>query len=489
MIFYKRFNPSLLSQGQKISSTSLSYKLLISKGVLFTFVLFNFYLLLVCLILLFINNNLYAATTHSVTNLSSSLCTAVAFDAQSAVPYAGTQDNGSYTITDNQQTILLENNAWKAIPFNYTVTANTVLRFSFKSTVEGEEHAIGFDSDLAISDAYRFKLFGTQAIGNAVGDYDNYSNIGNYTTYTIPVGQYYTGGMNYLFFVTDYDLTPVLGDAYFSNIVVFEDENGNGINDECPVPCANNQPLVNLGNPSDTDASGDGYKSNLVINETDSYTNTSGTLQTINFEGFNFFAKHEGDPVTPFIVKVNGDNDFTVVAIGTTRNSTTYSIGENNFNFKDGGASYILNDNETIAIGFLDANADGTGGGISSVIPNNTGTPADEIWYTGGTQGTMSGSVVEGAAPVAGSNTFDLFRSYHFNIDYCVGVAAEEEHCEETCIANAIQRVGSGNANNPQNYQTQEDNVVVTISTDTGEFVYGTVHNFNVTESAAGQGT
>ncbi len=36
-----------LSKGQKISSTSLSYKLLISKGVLFTFVLFNFYLLLI----------------------------------------------------------------------------------------------------------------------------------------------------------------------------------------------------------------------------------------------------------------------------------------------------------------------------------------------------------------------------------------------------------------------------------------------------------
>ena len=40
---YLKFN---FSNGEKISSTSLNYKLLVNKGVLFTFVLFNFYLLL-----------------------------------------------------------------------------------------------------------------------------------------------------------------------------------------------------------------------------------------------------------------------------------------------------------------------------------------------------------------------------------------------------------------------------------------------------------
>ncbi len=44
--FMKNLNCNL-SKGQKISSTSLSYKLLTNKGVLFTFVLFNFYLLLI----------------------------------------------------------------------------------------------------------------------------------------------------------------------------------------------------------------------------------------------------------------------------------------------------------------------------------------------------------------------------------------------------------------------------------------------------------
>ncbi|MEM6804197.1 MAG: carbohydrate-binding protein, partial [Bacteroidota bacterium] len=45
--------------------------------------------------------------------------------------YAGNQDKGSSSILDQQKTIFLENNAWKAIPFSYNITPNTRIDFDF----------------------------------------------------------------------------------------------------------------------------------------------------------------------------------------------------------------------------------------------------------------------------------------------------------------------------------------------------------------------
>ena len=73
-----------------------------------------------------------------------------------------------------------------------------------------------------------------------------------------------------------------------------------------------------------------------------------------------------------------------------------------------------MNAGETIAVGFLDANADGSGGGSGAVIPFDSG--GDAIWYTGSTSGSGSGSVTVGSAPTAGSLTYNMSRSYHFNI-------------------------------------------------------------------------
>ncbi len=150
-----------------------------------------------------------------------------------------------------------------------------------------------------------------------------------------------------------------------------------------------------LGNASSTNASADGWKSNLVINETDIYTNNSGSTEQITIDQFSFYARQEGDPVTPFVVRVNSDNNFTVLAIGTTRASTAYNVGQNNVAFKDGGATITVNNGDKIATGFLDANADGSGGSVGSVIPFD-GTSPDQIWYTGGAASTNSGSVSEG---------------------------------------------------------------------------------------------
>ncbi|MFK7920657.1 MAG: T9SS type A sorting domain-containing protein [Bacteroidia bacterium] len=146
-------------------------------------------------------------------------CPSIDFNSYTINSYGGTQDAGSSAIQDAGATLLLQNNAWKSITYNYTVTANTVVEFDFRSTLQGEIHGIAFDNDNAISSNLTFKVHGTQNWGFT--DYDNYSPTG-WTTYVIPVGSFYTGSFNRLCFVADHDASPSNGNAYFRNVKVYE---------------------------------------------------------------------------------------------------------------------------------------------------------------------------------------------------------------------------------------------------------------------------
>lgn len=126
-------------------------------------------------------------------------------------------DDGNYSVLDNA-TVLLEDNTWRSIPFNYTVTANTVLEFEFRSTSEGEIHGIGFDTDATTASGATFKVHGTQNWG--ITNYDNYSGT-NWVSYSIPVGDFYTGTFNRLFFSNDNDAGSG-NNSYFRNVMVHE---------------------------------------------------------------------------------------------------------------------------------------------------------------------------------------------------------------------------------------------------------------------------
>ncbi|MEO0471964.1 MAG: T9SS type A sorting domain-containing protein, partial [Bacteroidota bacterium] len=146
-------------------------------------------------------------------------CPTIDFSATSVGAYGAGQDNGSSSVQDAGATLFLQNNAWKSISLNYSVTANTVLEFDFRSTLQGEIHGIGFDNDDNISSNLTFKVHGTQAWG--ITNYDNYSG-SSWTSYTIPVGDFYTGNYNRLFFVADHDASPGNGNAYFRNVKIYE---------------------------------------------------------------------------------------------------------------------------------------------------------------------------------------------------------------------------------------------------------------------------
>ncbi len=134
--------------------------------------------------------------------------------------YGAGQDIGSYQLLNNSTELRIQNNAWKAITLNYTVTANTMLEVEFGSTVEGEVHGIGFDNDNNISANRTFKLHGFQAWG--ILNYDTYPGDRTWRKFVIPVGQFYTGAFDRLFFVADNDSGTRTGDSYFRKIKIYE---------------------------------------------------------------------------------------------------------------------------------------------------------------------------------------------------------------------------------------------------------------------------
>jgi photosystem II stability/assembly factor-like uncharacterized protein len=163
-------------------------------------------------------------------------CPAINFNNVTFSSHGGSQDgSGSFVqVQDGGSTVFLSNNAWKSFAFNYTVTENTYLRFDFRSTEEGEGHAIGFASNATevINDQI-FQLYGSQdatQYGTNVS-YENYSGT-DWKTYVIPVGSWFTGTFDRIFFVNDNDANQSVGNSYFRNVRVYD---GNCLIGEEPV--------------------------------------------------------------------------------------------------------------------------------------------------------------------------------------------------------------------------------------------------------------
>ena len=117
--------------------------------------------------------------------------------------------------------MVLDGNAWKKIAFPYAVTVDSVLEFDFSSTREGEIHGIGFDTDDVLSPDRTFELFGSQTWG--LQNYATYVDPpGGVAHYVIPVGTFYTGAFDRLFFVNDHDTGAPKGNGTFSNVKVYE---------------------------------------------------------------------------------------------------------------------------------------------------------------------------------------------------------------------------------------------------------------------------
>ncbi|QDV10020.1 Soluble aldose sugar dehydrogenase YliI precursor [Planctomycetes bacterium Poly30] len=187
---------------------------------------------------------------------------------------------------------------------------------------------------------------------------------------------------------------------------------------------------VRLGNDVAAAAAVDGWESNMLVNESDLFTNDTGASASVRVEAFRFFAQNTSAPVTPFVVEVLGNDDFVVRAIGATRLPADYRAGMNALPFgtqsdPDGVPTIDVAPGVVLATGFLDATAtggsSGGGSGPGSVIPFCLCNEADTIWYTGGPTGSDSGRVSLGAPPMPGTNLITNFaREYAYTVDLVV---------------------------------------------------------------------
>ena len=148
-------------------------------------------------------------------------CETINFSNTVVSGFGGGQDQGTFEVQENGTALKITNNAWKATPYAYTLTSNTILEFEFKSDIQGEYHGIGMAMGSQWVPERAFSLYGTQDVAGDIADFDNYSG-SDYVSYTIPIGQYYTGAVNQIFYLADHDASPFNGTSYFRNVRIYE---------------------------------------------------------------------------------------------------------------------------------------------------------------------------------------------------------------------------------------------------------------------------
>ncbi|GLS25044.1 reprolysin-like metallopeptidase [Marinibactrum halimedae] len=104
------------------------------------------------------------------------------------------------TFTANDCTIELNGNIWRATTETFTVSASSRLEFDFSSNEIGEIHGIGLTQGSGASSNRVFKLAGSQNYG-----IDDFTYNGGTQSFSIPVGQYFTGSGFRLILVSDDD--------------------------------------------------------------------------------------------------------------------------------------------------------------------------------------------------------------------------------------------------------------------------------------------
>jgi uncharacterized repeat protein (TIGR03806 family) len=239
------------------------------------------------------------------------ICQEYVFDFNNLLPYGG-QDNGVATVLSNGSELLIEDNAWKAVPFDYMITENTLLDFEFRSNEEAEMHVIGFDENLTEDQSKAFNLYGTQTYG--IEDYKTYTGSGSWEHYQIPVGQYFTGPISYMFFNCDNDASPTVGESGFRHVRVFEDVNADGLCDETGDYVAV-APKVFLEGAYDGGQLNDDLRVNSYIPMTEPY---SSIYPLVNAGGENTVPSmldtlHSNRAVDWILIELRDGNDSTAV--------------------------------------------------------------------------------------------------------------------------------------------------------------------------------
>lgn len=125
---------------------------------------------------------------------------------------------GTVTIVENGLGIEIVGNKWEAVSIpNKEIKPTSILEFEYKSTAQGEIHGIGIFPNDGIFSNRAFQLGGRQSWG--IRDFTYIGN-GDYQTFRIPVGEYFTHPSVSLVFIMDHDVRNPNGNVTFKNIVL-----------------------------------------------------------------------------------------------------------------------------------------------------------------------------------------------------------------------------------------------------------------------------
>ncbi|MEP4890445.1 MAG: M12 family metallo-peptidase [Aliiglaciecola sp.] len=134
-------------------------------------------------------------------------------------PFSTGQDfEGNVIISEDGLSITLEGNRWIKVSLNHVIQSDTVIEFDFLSTSLGEIHGIGLDNDNKMEEARTFSLAGSQTWGlNST----SYTEFGEVQHISIPVGQFYTGNIEFIYFAMDNDVEDSTANGTYSNVTVY----------------------------------------------------------------------------------------------------------------------------------------------------------------------------------------------------------------------------------------------------------------------------
>jgi hypothetical protein len=137
--------------------------------------------------------------------------------------YDNQDQGGSVSVSDGGTTVSLVGNTWKKAPVAYEVTDDTVLSFDFRAPSEGEIQGIGVEVDGTWDNGndLAFVLAGSQTnvSDRASLTYDQHGTANDsWQSYTIELGQHYTGEISALTFLNDHDVANPTAEGEFRNI-------------------------------------------------------------------------------------------------------------------------------------------------------------------------------------------------------------------------------------------------------------------------------
>ncbi|MDA3874124.1 MAG: hypothetical protein PF795_09195 [Kiritimatiellae bacterium] len=148
--------------------------------------------------------------------------TSIPIDATQLTDYHNQTTTGSTTVSADQLSLTLTGNTWRKMPYTYTVTADTILEVTIDASNTGEITGIGVDTDSDLTTGPKLLRLSGSTPHSRFNDITPLyiANSGAYV-YEIPLGNYYTGPMNYLVFVADDDDNPS-ANVQFSNVRLYE---------------------------------------------------------------------------------------------------------------------------------------------------------------------------------------------------------------------------------------------------------------------------